>query len=271
MPSRQSCMQGAKQHWRLFGEILFVLSVTLCRFFFGEDVKDVVAREQGERRNGGVIVVRLLSFLLEGGFWNVMILFCAKLQHAKDRASPSVTRMTLISSLLPASWLQCFRYPHASLKVPSQDLVVVEQVSCRRLQQGEADATHFVLFCPRASMRLDLMIILAHITALLLTSLCRCLATIAEGIDFDTVAREWRCKWSVQEEKASLVAAQKAFESYLSQLQDGRVYVVLVYGMFIARRLSRWRWRNENAVLFISFLVCVVMWRNTRTSLCLRR
>jgi hypothetical protein len=40
-------------------------------------------------------------------------------------------------------------------------------------------------------------------------------ATIAEGVEFDTVAREWRCKWSADGDKASLVAAQKALESVL--------------------------------------------------------
>ena len=32
--------------------------------------------------------------------------------------------------------------------------------------------------------------------------------TIVEGVDFDTVAREWRCKWSADNDKASLAAAQ---------------------------------------------------------------
>lgn len=36
------------------------------------------------------------------------------------------------------------------------------------------------------------------------------MGTIAEGVDFDTIAREWRCKWSQENDKASLVAAQKA-------------------------------------------------------------
>ena len=36
--------------------------------------------------------------------------------------------------------------------------------------------------------------------------------TIADGVQFDTVAREWRCKWSGDADKASLVAAQKAFD-----------------------------------------------------------
>lgn len=43
------------------------VTVTLRRFFFGEDVKAIVARERGERRKGGVMVVVFL-FLLEGGF-----------------------------------------------------------------------------------------------------------------------------------------------------------------------------------------------------------
>jgi hypothetical protein len=34
--------------------------------------------------------------------------------------------------------------------------------------------------------------------------------TIAPGVDFDTVAREWRCKWSADNEKQSLQELQKA-------------------------------------------------------------
>ena len=43
--------------------------------------------------------------------------------------------------------------------------------------------------------------------------------TIAEGVEFDTVAREWRCKWSPDDEKASLVEAQKALESVLDEVK----------------------------------------------------
>jgi hypothetical protein len=55
----------------------------------------------------------------------------------------------------------------------------------------------------------------------------RSFSTIAEGVDFDTVAREWRCRWSVEDDKASLVAAQKAFEKSLEQLKqvDGIIKV----------------------------------------------
>lgn len=42
---------------------------------------------------------------------------------------------------------------------------------------------------------------------------------IAEGVDFDTVAREWRCKWSPDNDKASLVAAQKALEAVLPEIK----------------------------------------------------
>jgi hypothetical protein len=41
--------------------------------------------------------------------------------------------------------------------------------------------------------------------------------TIAEGVEFDTIAREWRCKWSGDSDKVSLVEAQKA----LSEILDG--------------------------------------------------
>lgn len=42
---------------------------------------------------------------------------------------------------------------------------------------------------------------------------------IAEGVEFDTVAREWRCKWSADNDKASLVEAQKALESILPDIK----------------------------------------------------
>jgi hypothetical protein len=45
------------------------------------------------------------------------------------------------------------------------------------------------------------------------------MATIAEGVEFDTVAREWRCKWSTEREKASLVEAQRVLESVLQELK----------------------------------------------------
>jgi hypothetical protein len=43
--------------------------------------------------------------------------------------------------------------------------------------------------------------------------------TIAEGVEFDTIAREWRCKWSADADKASLVEAQKALEGILAEVK----------------------------------------------------
>lgn len=43
--------------------------------------------------------------------------------------------------------------------------------------------------------------------------------TIAEGVEFDTIAREWRCKWSPDGEKASLVALQKALETVTPEIK----------------------------------------------------
>lgn len=42
---------------------------------------------------------------------------------------------------------------------------------------------------------------------------------IAEGVEFDTVAREWRCKWSPDNDKASLVEAQKALDEILADVK----------------------------------------------------
>ena len=47
----------------------------------------------------------------------------------------------------------------------------------------------------------------------------RNMPTIADGVDFDTVAREWRCKWSPDGEKSSLVAAQNALSEVLAEVK----------------------------------------------------
>ena len=43
--------------------------------------------------------------------------------------------------------------------------------------------------------------------------------TIAEGVDFDTIAREWRCKWSADDDKKSLVEAQALLTGVLDDLK----------------------------------------------------
>ncbi|EEC49616.1 predicted protein [Phaeodactylum tricornutum CCAP 1055/1] len=47
----------------------------------------------------------------------------------------------------------------------------------------------------------------------------RTMNTITEGVQFDTIAREWRCKWSVSDDKKSLQEAQKALESVLADVK----------------------------------------------------
>ena len=42
---------------------------------------------------------------------------------------------------------------------------------------------------------------------------------ITQGVSFDTIAREWRCKWSEDGDKASLASAQKVLEKYLPQMK----------------------------------------------------
>jgi hypothetical protein len=44
-------------------------------------------------------------------------------------------------------------------------------------------------------------------------------ATIATGVEFDTVAREWRCKWSPDGDKAALVEAQKVLDGVLDEVK----------------------------------------------------
>ena len=42
---------------------------------------------------------------------------------------------------------------------------------------------------------------------------------ITEGVEFDTVAREWRMKWSGDDDKKSLQEAQKALVNILDEVK----------------------------------------------------
>jgi hypothetical protein len=45
------------------------------------------------------------------------------------------------------------------------------------------------------------------------------MASITEGVSFDTVAREWRCKWNPDNDKKALQEAQKALEAVLADVK----------------------------------------------------
>ncbi|KAL3944691.1 MAG: hypothetical protein SGBAC_001249 [Bacillariaceae sp.] len=45
------------------------------------------------------------------------------------------------------------------------------------------------------------------------------MVTITEGVEFDTVAREWRCKWSPDNDKKSLQEAQQLLTEVLKDLK----------------------------------------------------
>eukprot|EP00438_Fugacium_kawagutii_P012714 Skav228204 [mRNA] locus=scaffold704:605810:613670:- [translate_table: standard] len=42
---------------------------------------------------------------------------------------------------------------------------------------------------------------------------------ITKGVSFDNIAREWRCKWSADNDKASLDAAQELLKSVSAELK----------------------------------------------------
>ena len=42
---------------------------------------------------------------------------------------------------------------------------------------------------------------------------------ITEGVEFDTVAREWRCKWSPDDDKKSLQELQKALAEAIPDIK----------------------------------------------------
>ncbi|CAJ1395671.1 unnamed protein product [Effrenium voratum] len=44
-------------------------------------------------------------------------------------------------------------------------------------------------------------------------------AAITDKVSFDNIAREWRCKWSADNDKASLDAAQEALDSVLAEVK----------------------------------------------------
>mmetsp|Transcript_15370 Transcript_15370/g.21415 ORF Transcript_15370/g.21415 Transcript_15370/m.21415 type:complete len:113 (-) Transcript_15370:240-578(-) len=46
------------------------------------------------------------------------------------------------------------------------------------------------------------------------------MVTFAEGVEFDTIAREWRCKFSADNDKVSLVEAQKVLDSVLDSIKN---------------------------------------------------
>ena len=45
------------------------------------------------------------------------------------------------------------------------------------------------------------------------------MGSFVAGVDFDTIAREWRCKWSADNDKESLAEAQKALNEILPILK----------------------------------------------------
>jgi hypothetical protein len=49
------------------------------------------------------------------------------------------------------------------------------------------------------------------------------------AVDFDTIAREWRCKWSPDAEKASLGAAQAALSEILAEVRAPSQVLILVH------------------------------------------
>lgn len=48
----------------------------------------------------------------------------------------------------------------------------------------------------------------------------RSMHEIAPGVKFDTMAREWSCKWTCDGDKASLVACQIALESVIDEIKE---------------------------------------------------
>ena len=60
---------------------------------------------------------------------------------------------------------------------------------------------------------------LTRLMLLLLSYIHRTMVTITNGVEFDTIAREWRCKWSAESDKQSLQDAQKLLDETLPALK----------------------------------------------------
>lgn len=45
------------------------------------------------------------------------------------------------------------------------------------------------------------------------------MVTITEGVEFDTIAREWRCKWSADDDKKSLAELQKVLDETKDEIK----------------------------------------------------
>ena len=43
--------------------------------------------------------------------------------------------------------------------------------------------------------------------------------TIVDGVEFDTIAREWRCKWSTDDDKESLAKLQKVLNESKDEIK----------------------------------------------------
>jgi hypothetical protein len=48
----------------------------------------------------------------------------------------------------------------------------------------------------------------------------RFMGTITQGVEFDTIAREWRCKWSKDDDMKSLQQAQQVLDGILTDLKN---------------------------------------------------
>ena len=44
--------------------------------------------------------------------------------------------------------------------------------------------------------------------------------SVAPGVEYDTMVREWRCQWSAEGDSASLVACQIAVESIIEDMEE---------------------------------------------------
>lgn len=108
------------------------------------------------------------------------------------------------------------------------------------------------------------------------TLVSRKMATITTGVEFDTIAREWRLKWSADGDKKSLADVQQVLNKYTASLKklDGVKSVQRVvcggcldYKVVVALPAEKWgAWVSRSHLscfhalcntIFIQYLTCV--------------
>lgn len=77
-----------------------------------------------------------------------------------------------------------------------------------------------IIFGHGFDSRLDVLLMSCFFCCSLRVVVCVSqMGSFVDGVEFDTIAREWRCKWEDKEGRPSLAEAQKALNSVLPAIK----------------------------------------------------